>query len=127
MTRTKPPTSGVTVTTPPTEIMESAGPKAFLCYVDRAENILRKKLPVLIRKTSWTGAAGVLLSVILTMTTSTFHQKFRVGAAYWQALTFFIGVAAFLYMIIALVSNVRNKDVSIESIVDEMNVKPEKK
>ena len=90
---------------------------------DRLKLCLHKAIGNLGTKREWWTPVALLVTLVLTLTTAEFKDRFALPAATWQAFFLLLTVASLIWTIAAIWKAVRVK-VSVESIVSEIKQQP---
>lgn len=70
---------------------------------DKLELALRSGIEKVESRTAWAVPAGLLLSCVIALATSTFHNLFGIPAPVWQALFIISGLGSAVWLVMTLV------------------------
>ena len=90
---------------------------------DKLRLCLHKAIGNLGTKREWWTPVALLVTLVLTLTTAEFKDRFAIPAATWRAFFLLLTVISFIWTVVALWKAVRVK-VSVESIVSEIKQQP---
>ena len=86
---------------------------------DKLRLCLLKTIDRLDAKRKWWTPLSVFVTLVLTLTTTEFKDRFDIPAATWQAFFLLLTVASFIWAVVAIWKATR-VEISIESILAEV-------
>ena len=90
---------------------------------DKVRLCLHKAIGNLGTKREWWTPVALLVTLVLTLTTAEFNDRFDILAATWQAFFLLLMVASSIWAVVAIWKATR-VEVSVESILSEIKQQP---
>lgn len=88
---------------------------------DKVDIILRDHLKEIKAKTAWETPLGILVSLIIALTTvDKFKNAFYIPATSWQTIIYLAGAISLVWLLYSFVNGYKNRRTSIKSIIEAM-------
>ena len=86
---------------------------------DKLRIILNESYSIIKRTKDWIGAAGLFLSILITLLTSNFRDTLILKSEIWNAIFWLCLVISGIYLIYVIFNKFKNR-ISVDEIIDQI-------